>query len=58
MITSMINANCTKTFSDRTVAQSGLCRNMLPPEMSEALLEISMYVDTQGGQERLENHHQ
>lgn len=57
MITSMINTNCTKNVSDRTVAQSGLCCNMLPPEMSEALLEISMYVDTQVSQDRLENHH-
>lgn len=54
----MINANCTKTPLIGPGAQSGLCCNMLPPEMSEALLEISMYVGTQRGQERLENHHQ
>jgi len=28
------------------------------PEMSAALLDISMYVGTQVSQERLENHHQ
>lgn len=40
------------------MAQSGFVLHQLPPEMSEALLEISMYVSTQVDQERLENRHQ
>lgn len=60
MIAFVINVNCTKNIPDRTVAQSGTYYNMAapPPEVSEALLGISMCVGTRGGQERLENHAQ